>query len=313
MNALVLLWALGFSLAFYQAIRVQPIGRPRPGLIARVESFQAERHQQTSRRPHLFKNTTLEDIFRPVLEEVATQVLKLFSWLGSRFGFNLKTVEENLRLTEYRADMVLFFAEKVAVGIIAFVMLPMMASIGIIQPKPLWVWLLLGIVGFTVPDFTLRSKAEKARGQLRSGHRRFARVLSSAASAGMALEEAVDEASRASGGLFFTKLQKAIRGRLSEGKLPSSAVRKLVEELPFREAEPLAATLEASHEHGAEIVRALRAHVRAIGQRGRSQVIEQSGKAEVAMVFPLVLLMLPGFLWLLLYPVGTQLLRGLAR
>ena len=84
---------------------------------------------------------------------------------------------------------------------------------------------------------------------------------------------------------------------------------RLPEEVGFVDAEPLAAAIQAAADHGTAVTQALRAQARALRDRRRLELVEAAERAQVRMLLPVGLLILPAFFVVVLYPAAVQLLR----
>ena len=93
------------------------------------------------------------------------------------------------------------------------------------------------------------------------------------------------------------------------GTSASATMARLPAEVGFVDAEPLAAAIQAAADHGTAVTQALRAQARALRDRRRLELVEAAERAQVRMLLPVGLLILPAFFVVVLYPAAVQLLR----
>src|SRR5262249_60475889 len=96
-----------------------------------------------------------------------------------------------------------FFGEKIAGGVILAAVFPLLNVLRIhpLAPWPVWVWLIGFLVGYLLPDWDLQRRAATRRGLVLMELPTILDMLTVATSAGMALEQAIEEGARHSGGL----------------------------------------------------------------------------------------------------------------
>ncbi len=91
--------------------------------------------------------------------------------------------------------------------------------------------------------------------------------------------------------------------------LLAATISRLPTESGLAEAESLAAAIGAAADHGTAVTQALRAQARALRERRRLELVEAAERAQVRMLLPVGLLILPAFFVIVLYPAAVQLLR----
>jgi tight adherence protein C len=144
---------------------------------------------------------------------------------------------------------------------------------------------------------------------MREGLVHLAELLALAVSAGLGVEGALDEATSAGKGPLFDEVRRLLREARMRGEPSSEAVARLPAEAGLPEAEPLAQAVGAAASQGAPLTQALRAQARTLRERRRLELVEAGERAQVRMLLPVGLLILPAFFVLLLYPAALQLLR----
>lgn len=309
MTAALLFGAL-FGLGALAVLTAQPHGAAKPSLAQRLAALRPETAPEpTKPRPRVFRTDVFEELLRPHLEHTGRSIAAGLR----RFGLDLGETEERLRITGDRGGLALFLGQKVASGLIGFTFLPAAASLRAAPPTPIVMWIAMGCAGFLLPDFVLRSRAAAARRRMREELVRFTEMLTLAVSAGLGLEGAVDQVARPAEGRLFEEIRRLLRDAQLRGEPAHAALARIPDELGLREAEPLTTALRAAAAQGTPVTQALRAQAHAIRERRRLELIEAGERAQIRMLLPVGLLILPAFFVLVLYPAAVQLLRVTGR
>ena len=287
-------------------LTAQPVGASRPSLARRLARLAPDAALDRARpRERVFRTTLFEESLRPVLERTGEALARI---LG-RLGLDLQATDERLRAAGDRGGLALFAGQKLAGAPIGFSFLPAAESLGLAPVTPVWVWLGAAAAGFLLPDVILKRRAE---GRLRRMQEDLVHVVELAAlavSAGLGVEGALDQAVAAGEGPLFDELRRLFREARLRGEPASAALSRLATEAGLAEAEPLAAAMRAAAEHGTAVTQALRAQARALRERRRLELVEAGERAQVRMLLPVGLLILPAFFVVVLYPAAVQLLR----
>lgn len=289
-------------------LTAQTIGAPRASLARRLDALHPETARDRARPGDvepLFRTRVLEQALRPVLEHAGEGTVGL---LG-RLGLNLGATEERLRAAGDRGGLGLFLGQKLAGGLIGLAFLPVAASFGVAPELPVALWFLGAAGGFLLPDVMLRSRAESRRRRMREELVHLAELLALAVSAGMGVEGALEQAASSREGPLFAELRRLLREARLRGEPSSSALSELPREAGLPDAEPLAASVGAATGHGTPLIQALRAQAQALRERRRLELVEAGERAQVRMLLPTGLLILPAFFVVVLYPAAVQLLR----
>ncbi len=287
-------------------LTAQPVGAPRLSLRRRLDALRPEATLEPPRlRQRVSRSRLFEDALRPTLESVGERAAR---FLG-RLGMDLRATEERLRAVGDRGGLPLFLGQKLAGGLIGLAFLPVAASFGIAPPTPVWVWIAAAAGGFALPDAMLKSRAEARRRRMRENLVHFAELLALAVSAGLGVEGALEQAASAGQGPLFDEVRRLLREARMQGEPSSEALARLPAEAGLPEADSLAQTVRAGASQGAPVTQALRALGRSLRERRRLELVEAGERAQVRMLLPIGLLILPAFFVLLLYPAAVQLLR----
>jgi tight adherence protein C len=302
----VLVFGALFGAGMLLVLTAQPLGAPRPTLSRRLAALTPEAGPDRMRSgEHVFRMQLFEQSLRPVLERTGEGIARV---LG-RLGLDLRETEERLRAAGDRSGLALFEGQKLAGALIGFSFLPVAESFGLAPITPVWLWLAAGAGGFFLPEAMLKRRAEGRRRRMRQDLVHFAELVSLAVSAGLGVEGAVDQAAASGEGPLFDELRRLLREARLRGESAPATMSRLPAEVGLGDAESLAVAIGAAADHGTAITQALRAQARALRERRRLELVEASERAQVRMLLPVGLLILPAFFVVVLYPAAVQLLR----
>ena len=302
----VLFLGVLFGAGLLLVLTAQPLGASRPSLAKRLAALAPEVNPDPPRaREPAFRTRLFEETLRPALERTGQRIARI---LG-RLGLDLRSTEERLRAAGDRGGLALFEGQKLAGALIGFSFLPTASSLGLARLTPVWLWLIAAAGGFLLPEAILKRRAEARRRRMRQDLVHFAELASLAVSAGLGIEGAIDQAATLGEGPLFDELRRLLREVRLRGEPASGAVSRLPGEVGLPDAESLAAAVGAAAEHGTAVTQALRAQMRALRDRRRLELVEAAERAQVRMLLPVGLLILPAFFVVVLYPAAVQLLR----
>jgi tight adherence protein C len=311
----VLLISAAFGAGLCLIVAAQPIGRPRLDLTLRLRamSSQGRTELETGARrqgKRVFKSPLLEQLLRPLLEDVGGQVGRILA----RFGIASGNVEQRLTLAWPGVTPPQFYGQKLASGLLFLALFPFMnvAAIQPFGPWPVWLWLGGFAAGFAMPDWMLQGRLERRRTAVLMELPTALDLLAIAASAGMSPEQAIVEASRQMGGT----LGEGLRGVVQEAGLGTAThaegLRALAEREGVSELVSVADAWQSALEQGLPLGHAMLALAENVRDKKRARLLEEGGKSTVRMLFPVATFIFPVFLVILLYPAGSELL-GLGR
>jgi tight adherence protein C len=287
-------------------LTAQPIGASRPSLARRLAALSPEPDVERKRATQpVFHTRLFEESLRPLLERVGSVLFGLLK----RLGLDLRTTDERLRAAGDQGGLALFEGQKLAGALVGFSFLPAAGSFGLAPVTPVWLWLFCAAGGFLVPDAMLKRRAETRRRRMREDLVHFAELVSLAVSAGLGIEGALEQAASSGDGPLFEELRGLLREGRVRGASASATIARLPAEVGLADAELLAAAIQAAADHGTAVTQALRAQARALRDRRRLELVEAAERAQVRMLLPVGLLILPAFFVVVLYPAAVQLLR----
>jgi tight adherence protein C len=295
-----------FGLGALAILTAQRHGAPKPSFAARLDALRPESAPEARKSAErVFRTDVFEEVLRPAIERAGRTVAALLA----RVGLDLRGTEERLRIVGDRGGLTLFLGQKVLSGLVGFSFLPAAESFHIAPATPVAFWIGAGAFGFVVPDLVLRSRAQTAKRRLRDDLVRMTEMLTLAVSAGLGLEGALEQAARQADGRLFTELRRLQRDAQLRGEPGSAVLARLPDETGLTEIEPIATAVRTAATQGTPIVQALRAQVRALRDRRRLELVEAGERAQIRMLLPVGLLILPAFFVVILYPAAMQLLR----
>ncbi len=287
-------------------LTAQPHGAGRPSLARQLSALrpQAALDRVRPREP-VFRTRAFEENVRPALEKTGEGVARILGPLGLDLG----ATDERLRAAGDRGGLALFVGQKLAGALIGFSFLPVAGSFGVAPVTPVWLWLGAAAAAFFLPDAMLKQRAERRLRRMREDLVHLAELISLAVSAGLGVEGALDQAAASGEGPLFDELRRLFREARLRGEPASTAFSRLPSETGLVDAESLAAAIQAAAEHGTAVTQALRAQARSLREKRRLELVEAGERAQVRMLLPVGLLILPAFFVVVLYPAAVQLLR----
>ncbi|MCA1648285.1 MAG: type II secretion system F family protein [Chloroflexi bacterium] len=311
-DARVVLLPLLFGLGLYLVLTAQPLGRPKPDLgerlrlldvDERIRLAELERHQPRQ----LFASRILDNMLRPVIEDAGRVLRGVLQRLGLSGG---RALEARLRVLRPGVEVVQLLGEKVATGLIIGTLFPLMNLLHMdpFGVWPVWVWLLGFGAGFVVPDWDLQRRAAERRGTVLMELPTILDMLTLATSAGLALEQALEEVARHGEGVVARELRLMVR-ELALGQHPTLqvALAAMAERLGAPEVDHVLARMSAAYEQGLPLGQALATHAQGLRERQRLHIVEEGGKATVRMLLPVALLILPALFVVVLVPAAVEL------
>jgi tight adherence protein C len=162
-----------------------------------------------------------------------------------------------------------------------------------------------GVVGFTLPDRTLRELAQRRRRTFRHSLSSYLDLVNVLLAGGAGIETALFAAADAGEGWTYEMLRGELRRARLTSRSPWDTLGELAQRVGVSELAELAASVNLAGSHGARIRSSLAA--KADSLRGH-QVSEIEAEAEAAterMTVPVAVLLL-GFLIFIAYPAVTQ-------
>ncbi len=303
---------LGFGV--YLVLTTLPFGRPKRDLGERLRRLDVDeriRMDELGRhtRQRLFTSRLLENMLRPVVEDAGRMLRVVVVRLGVGGG---RELELRLHVVRPGVDVAQFMGEKVAAGVIVAATFPLMNVLRLTPfgAWPVWMWLVAFAFGFVLPDLDLERRAKRRRGLVLMELPTILDMLTLATSAGMALEQALEEVARQSEGVVAQELRVVARElALGQRRNLPDALGGLAERLGLPEVNQILGRMSAAYEQGLPLGQTLPAQAQALRERQRLHVVEEGGKASVRMLLPVALLILPALFVVVLLPAAAELTR----
>ena len=309
------LWPLLFGLGVYLMLTSQPVGRPKPDLKQRLRRLDVDervRDQIGHRdvRP-IFASRLLEAMLRPVLDDAGRLLQSALARFGLAGAAGAESLEGKLRLVRPGVEPTQFFGEKVAAGLIGLAMFPAMNLLGVhpFGPWPFWSWAAGFVAGFLAPDWQLDRRLAARRTAEVMEIPAILDMLTIAASAGLALEQAIDLVARQSNGIVGQELRQVSREMALGQHTLAAGLNAMALRNGLPELTSVVNQLQAAHEQGIPLVQTLSAQADALREQKRLRIVEEGGRATVKMLLPVAIFILPVLFIVLLVPAGVQLMN----
>jgi tight adherence protein C len=169
---------------------------------------------------------------------------------------------------------------------------------------------LLGLAGWRLPDFLLARRTRANRARAEAAIPELLDLVAVSVTAGLTPRLALDRAGRALSGPLAAELASARRA-VELGESWAAVLRRIAQRLDLRDLRRLASTLDQSSRLGSPVAERLRGLAREVRAERRVREEERARRAPVAMLFPLVLLILPAFVLAAVVPTILVATRGI--
>ncbi|WP_432497291.1 type II secretion system F family protein [Kineococcus auxinigenes] len=243
---------------------------------------------------------------------------RLVRALGDRL--EVLSAERGWRLRRTRADLAVlgrgtgeFLATKVVAALLLLLLVPVcwviLRSSGVPLPAgaPLPLALVLGGLGFVVPDLALRADAERRRRDFRRVVGVFCDLVAMNLAGGRGLPEALLSSASVSDYWALVRIRQALANARLLGENPWDALGNLGEELAVAELTDLAGALVLAADDGAKIRASLAARAATVRRRDMADVEGEAGEKSQSMLVA-QLLLCTAFMVFLAFPAVSNLL-----
>jgi len=300
-----IIWPLVGGLGLLLLLTAQPVGRPRPSLAKRLAALRPD--ARPSEAAPVFASAGLDRALLPPLRTAGTLALRLVELAG----VPTSRLARRLELAGDAGGPAVFVGQKLAGALLGLGLLPLFNQLGVTPfgAWPAWMWLAGALAGFLAPDVGLAGRVTRRRRELLAGLGAATEFLALAVSAGCGLEQALGEVAAAGSGPFFTELSRRLAHARLEGRRATEAISQLADHIDLPELATLAGTLEAAAHQGTPLLQTLRAQASSARERRRLALLAAGERAQVTMILPVGLLILPAFFLVILYPAAVTLLR----
>lgn len=237
-----------------------------------------------------------------------------FTGLLRAVGLPGRTVGQDLAIAERSPETHL--AEKAALALTGL-LLP--AAVGVLltlggRPLP-WAVplggsLALAVVGFLLPDATVRAEAERRREAFRHALGAYLNLIHVLLAGGAGVDGALTDAAGIGQGWSFRQLRRALNTARLTRTSPWTTLGQLGEELQISELTELSAALSLAGTEGAKVRASLAAKAAAMRQRSGAEAEGKANAATERMALPGILMAF-GFIIFVFYPALTQITNSL--
>jgi len=209
-----------------------------------------------------------------------------------------------------------FFADKALFALVGALLVPSVVALlglgGVVMPLvlPVWTSLVLGVVGFFLPDLLIRGEAAARRRSFRHALGAFLDLVSIALAGGAGVEAALHDAATLGQGWSFTRLREALADARLSGVTPWHALGRLGTELGVSELSELASNLTLAGTEGARVRESLAAKAVSLRRHEAAEAETRAQEASERMSLPVAVLLF-GFLVFLGYPALARVLSGI--
>lgn len=320
----LLFWPLVLGLAFHTLITApwQPLGRPRPDLREQlrqldVEELLADAPERDARQDTpLFPFPALDALLRPPLQDASVLLRAGLARLGVAGG---RDTAARLALLhpDARPETALeqFWVRKLLCGLVplGLFLLVKTTSTRPLDDWPFVVWPLACAAGFLYPDQRLARLVAERRARLVRELPATIDLLAIGLAGGQSLEQALLLVPGASCGVLAREFGALLREVAASRRPLAAALEELAARNGVPELSGLLTQLRASLEHGAtDLVPLLAAQAATLREQQRLRILAEARRAQVRMLLPVGLGILPVLIFVLLAPAAIQLL-GLGR
>ena len=283
------------------AVRAAPLLR-RPTLDSRLAPYVSD----TARPSRLIGQSavvtpfpTLERLLRPVLSDAIALIERL---LGGSASVRRRLEQAGLAMSveEFRVEQVVWGAAGLLAGVA--LMLVLLARSAHRSPVPLLLLCLIATAGGVLArDRWLTHQVHEREQRMTAEFPTVAELLALAVSAGESPVGALERVTRLSGGELARELGRALDDARGGAPLVTA-----LDAVAGRTTLPALARfvdgIAVAVERGTPLAEVLRAQAVDVRESGKRDLMDASGKKEIAMMVPVVFLILPVTVLFLLFP-----------
>ncbi|HHY83850.1 MAG TPA: type II secretion system F family protein [Clostridiales bacterium] len=161
---------------------------------------------------------------------------------------------------------------------------------------------------YIAPTYWLSRKIRARQSQARAALGEFTLLLSVALEAGADVRKALREASRVSGGPLREEIDRALSEEATGVPL-TDALTEMTLRLEVEELRVLVRTIVQSYRYGAPLAQMMRESAERMGMLRRYEIMEASGRLQVALLFPVLFFILGPMMVVLMYPALMRLME----
>jgi tight adherence protein C len=297
---LAILCGLGLGLGLWLLVTLAP-RLSRPSLSTRVAPYVAD---VSSDARELLDRRTADPlpVFGAMLEPIASRAQRLVvSVIGGNevIAMRLRQAGSSISVEEFRSRQLVWGAAGAVIAIVASIAFGSIQSVPFAAPVAL---VIVGAVGaFILRDYLLQ-RAAKARVQRMTKELpTVLEFLTLSLSAGESILDALRRIGRISRGELASELSTVSR-EISAGLPLADSLELLSTQLRMQPLTRAVEQITGALERGTPLAEVLRAQAQDARENAKRELLELSGKKEVAMLVPLVFLILPITIAIAIFP-----------
>jgi tight adherence protein C len=311
LTPLAVLCGLGGGLGLWLLVGLTP-RLHRPSLATRVAPYVVE--VSADARDLLDRRTANPlPVFGAMLEPVFGRAQRIVSALlgGSDvIGHRLRQAALSISVEEFRSRQLVWAAGAAVVVIVGAV------AAGAVQPVPVAADVALVLVaatgGFVIRDYLLQRRARARVARMTKELPTILEFLTLSLSAGEGILDALRRVAKISHGELAAELASVSRS-VSAGVPLADALGLLSADLRIPSLTRAIEQINGALERGTPLAEVLRAQAQDARDDAKRELLELSGKKEVAMLVPLVFLILPVTIAIATYGIGVYCFVGPTR
>ncbi|WP_172839085.1 type II secretion system F family protein [Thermanaeromonas toyohensis] len=216
----------------------------------------------------------------------------------------LRTRQRLIQAGIYHMDAADFLALKLAglLGMVLFVV-----TLAVVSGRsPAWSVLSSGI-GYVLPEVWLDARLKRRRAEIEKAAPDFAVLLSAVlAAGGVGINEALKEVGERIGGELGLEVKRTFI-EIASGKRRGEALEAMAERCGVAEISEVVRCIRSAERFGVPIAEALRDMAAQVYQMRRARAEEKLGRAQVAVIVPMMLFFILPLLLMLFFPAIVKL------
>ena len=300
MTALAVVAGLALGLGLWLLVSMAP-RMSRPNLAARVAPYVVD--VSADARDLLDRRTADPlPVFGAILSPVTGRVQRAVTAVvggNDAIAIRLRQAAVGMSVDEFRARQLLWAAGAAAIAIVAGLALGSIQTIPIVAPAALVIVAAIG--GFLLRDYLLQRAASARIGRMTKELPTVLEFLTLSLSAGEGILDAIRRIGAISSGELAAELS-TVTSNVSTGLPLGESLERLSTALQLPPLTRAVEQINGALERGTPLAEVLRAQAQDARENAKRELLELSGKKEVAMLVPLVFLILPITIAIAIFP-----------
>lgn len=248
------------------------------------------------------------ELSAPFMSRVAVPFLRKVGDLGRRFapaGVTRRLAQELV----YAGSPVGWDAERIlAVKLVTTLVMPIGMFLvararGVSSSRAFLLVLILGFVGYYLPEWMLRSRSGKRQAAIQRALPDALDLLSITVEAGLAFDAALARVARNCGGPLGEEFHRVLK-EMQIGKARSEALRDLGDRTTIQELKSFVLSMIQADIFGISVARVLQTQASEMRTKRRQRAEEKAQKLQVKIIFPLITCIFPSLFVVLLGPAA---------